>query len=464
MARTKAEGGTGSLRKFRFTRESLDAVTCPPGKSQALYWDTDEPGLGLRVTSNGARSFIFESKLGRQTVRVTIGPASMPIRAAKDKMGKPVTTGANTEAARLAGLFSQGIDPRVEKAAIIAKQAEERGAAKVERQRLEVTALQAWDDYCEERRPRWSERHHADHLSFASAGGAKRKRAKVLTEPGPLRALLVQPLAQIDPVAVHTWLTREVRNRPARARLGFALLRAFLNWCAENPVYERIVNADVCKSKRLREKLGKPARKGDSLQQEQLAVWFSEVRRSGNPLTAAYLQALLLTGARREELLSLQWADVDFRWKSMRIKDKVSGERIIPLTPYVAQILGFLPRREGNPWVFSSTAAKNGRLQDPRIHHNRALAAAGLPHITLHGLRRSFGTLSEWVECPVGVVAQIQGHKPSATAEKHYRVRPLDLLRMWHVRIEGWILGKAGIQQPAEDEKPAGLRIVSAAA
>lgn len=61
-----------------------------------------------------------------------------------------------------------------------------------------------------------------------------------------------------------------------------------------------------------------------------------------------------------------------------------------------------------------------------------------------------FGTLAEWVECPVGVVAQIQGHKPSATAEKHYRRRPLDLLRMWHVKIEGWILEQAGIEQPGE--------------
>ena len=40
------------------------------------------------------------------------------------------------------------------------------------------------------------------------------------------------------------------------------------------------------------------------------------------------------------------------------------------------------------------------------------------------------GTLCEWVEMPAGVVAQIQGHRPSATAEKHYRRRPLDLLRM----------------------------------
>ena len=46
---------------------------------------------------------------------------------------------------------------------------------------------------------------------------------------------------------------------------------------------------------------------------------------------------------------------------------------------------------------------------------------------------------------PAGVVAQIQGHKPSALAEKHYRRRPLDLLRQWHSRIEAWMLEQAGI-------------------
>jgi len=67
--------------------------------------------------------------------------------------------------------------------------------------------------------------------------------------------------------------------------------------------------------------------------------------------------------------------------------------------------------------------------------------------------------LVEWVECPAGIAAQIMGHKPSATAEKHYRRRPLDLLRMWHTKIEGWILEQAGVEQPSVDSIQ--LKIVS---
>lgn len=90
-----------------------------------------------------------------------------------------------------------------------------------------------------------------------------------------------------------------------------------------------------------------------------------------------------------------------------------------------------------------------------------ARVALGLPALSLHGLRRSFGTLAEWCEVPAGVVAQIMGHKPSAIAEKHYRRRSLDLLRMWHVKIEAWILEEAGIKQPKPEQAAKRLRVVA---
>lgn len=138
----------------------------------------------------------------------------------------------------------------------------------------------------------------------------------------------------------------------------------------------------------------------------------------------------------------------------MTIKDKVEDFRIIPLTPYVSQLLAMLPHR--NEWVFSSLTVANGRLTDPSIAHRKACAIAGL-EVTLHGLRRSFTSLCEWVEMPAGIAAQIQGHAQQGVREQNYIRRPLDLLRMWHVKIEAWILEQAGIEFiPAQ----AGLRIV----
>jgi hypothetical protein len=54
--------------------------------------------------------------------------------------------------------------------------------------------------------------------------------------------------------------------------------------------------------------------------------------------------------------------------------------------------------------------------------------------------------LAEWVEMLIGIVAQIEGRKPSAIAEKRYRRRPLDLLRLWHTKLEAWIFEQAGIE------------------
>ena len=91
-----------------------------------------------------------------------------------------------------------------------------------------------------------------------------------------------------------------------------------------------------------------------------------------------------------------------------------------------------------------ATMSSTGRLTDPSIAHRKACTVAGL-EVTLHGLRRSFASLCEWIEMPAGIAAQIQGHAPQGVREQNYIRRPLDLLRMWHVKIEAWILNEAGI-------------------
>ena len=121
----------------------------------------------------------------------------------------------------------------------------------------------------------------------------------------------------------------------------------------------------------------------------------------------------------------------------------------------MSHLLAALPRR--NEFVFSGAA---GAMSKPHKPHSIACAVAGIDGLTLHGLRRSFKSLTEWLEIPAGVVAQIMGHKPSATAEKHYTVRPLDLLRVHHEKIEAWILEQAGIVFDAK-AAPGALRVVT---
>lgn len=434
-----------------FTAERVAGFKCKPGKQQSIYWDGKTPALGLRVTAAGAKSYIFETALHGKTIRITIGdPRTWKIGDAQG------------EATRLKTMTDQGIDPRQVKADGIAAKEAQAAAQAMQDTRESVTLGMAWDEYLAARKPFWGERHYADHLDVMHLGGEKRTRSHKLTEPGALASLASVRLVDLTSERVTEWAKLEGEKRPGRARLANRLLKAFLSWCAEHTTYKSIVTSNAAKNKSAREQLGKPKALDDVLQREQLKAWFDAVKQIGNPVISAYLQALLLTGARPNELTAVRWTDVDFQWNSLTIRDKVEGQRVIPLTPYLGQLLNGLPRRkltitqiggkpEGeskdipNSFVFSSTTSASGHLIDPHDAHNQACAVAGLS-MTLYGLRRSFATLCEWIEMPTGIAAQIQGHKPSGVREKHYIRRPLDLLRVWHVKIEEWILEQAGIK------------------
>lgn len=413
------------------------------GRTAAFLWDAGAPGLGLRLTPAGTRSYIYQGKLRGQVIRLTIGsPDTWDLSKAR------------AEAVRLRMLIDQGLDPRQVKAdALAAAQAERdaRSAARdealavvrAEALRHSVTLRMAWADYVSERTPFWGERHAAEHAKMIDIGGRPRTRStRSTTIAAPLAFFTDLPLAKLNPSLIEEWATREAATRPARARLAWRMLKAFLTWCTTHPTYSALVDPMAASGRRVRERIGKDAVKNDVLQREQLPDWFAAVARLGNQTVASYLQCLLLSGARREELARLRWCDVDFRWKSLTIRDKVEGTRTVPLPPYMERLIDCLPRT--NQWVFASATAASGRLADPTKAHKNACSAAGLS-LSLHGLRRSFATLSEWIEMPEGVAADIQGHKPQGVREKNYIRRPLDLLRLWHVRIEAWILAQANL-------------------
>lgn len=453
------------MAKVNFTAKRVQEHTCPDGKAQAFIWDAVSPGLGLRATANGAKAYIFQGKIHGQTVRVTIGdPRSWTIEKAQEK------------ARSLQTLIDDGKDPRE----VIAETRAAHEAKQAAARRKDVTLGDAWTAYIAARRGKWSERHYQDHVRLADRGDREWKRGKTIA--APLAALLDDRLSDLTRERVAEWLEKEAESRPTSAALSFRLLRAFARWCEDQASYKGLVSLDAFSSRISREHVPKPKTKDDCLQREQLPAWFAAVRGISNPIISAYLQGLLITGARREELGGMRWDDVDFQWGSLTIRDKVEGERTIPLPPYLASLLLDLKRRndtppnveklremrargekwEPSPWVFSSATSANGRLAEPRNAHSKALIAAGLPHVSLHGLRRSFGTLCEWVEMPSGISAQIMGHKPSALAEKHYRRRPLDLLRAWHTKIEAWLLNQAGIKFAPKQAKPE-LHVITAA-
>jgi integrase len=431
------------MARVKFTSGTIDGAVCEMGKSAQFTWDSVAPGLGLRVTPAGTKRYIFQAKVKnqREVVRVKIGD-----------VGNWTIEAARAEARRLKVLMDGGHDPRqVEADGLAAKQAvrdAQKAAAdakKLQEHRDSVKLGDIWPLYVTDRTPQWSALHLRDHLRIIQAGGIQRTRSPKLTEPGPLASLAGVRLVDLTAERIEQWAKVEAAIRPTRARLALRLLKACLFWCTAHADYAGTINANGALSKKARESLGKPkTKKYDLLAREQLSAWFAAVRQIGNPVISAYLQTLLLTGARREELACLKFEDVDFQWNSIKLADKVEDFRMVPLTPYVKHLLQALPRRDGG-WVFSSPTAKSGHVTEPSIAHRKACVIAGLD-VSLHGLRRSFATLSEWTETPAGIAAQIQGHQPQGVRENNYIFRPLDLLRMWHIKIEAWILEQAGIE------------------
>lgn len=429
--------------RVRLTAGRIESFTCPPGKSQAFLWDTEAPTLALRATPTGRKTYVFESRLNGATLRINIGTLAATLDQAR------------TKAKALAVMVDSGIDPReVER-----QQLADKAAAEVAATAQALTVGDVWPLYLEQGRPKrrdaWKPGYRADLEAMATPGGVKKKRGKGLTRPGPLFPLLALPLGAVNEDTLKSWFDREARASKHQAARALMMFRGFLRWCSARPEYRKLTDRDAGRAAAIVESLPSNTRRTDALEAAQVPGWWAGVEQLSNRTASVYLRALLLTGARREELAALKWAEVDFQWCKLTIADKVEATRTIPLSPYLAQLLATLPRT--NEFVFASTG-KAGRIADTRASHAKALQSASIEGLTIHGLRRSFSLLGEAAGAPAGAIAQVMGHKPSATAEG-YRPRSVDALRPFLELIEAHILALAGVQFDPKAE-PGKLRAV----
>ncbi|PIZ23137.1 MAG: integrase [Comamonadaceae bacterium CG_4_9_14_0_8_um_filter_57_21] len=453
MARPKKTDTPDTAQAVELTAGLIERLTCRTDiKAQAFLRDTKAPGLRVRVTNTGLKAFVFEAKLNRQTIRRTIGDArAWTIEAAR------------VEANRLRVTLDAGTDPReverqqqADKAAAIAA-----AAAQVEADKVHaVTVGDIWPRYLAEGKPKrkdaWKPGYRASLDVMAAPGGIKKVRGQGVTRPGPIYPLMALALGDVTEDALQVWFEREALAGKHQAARALMMFRGFLRWCAARPEYRKLIDRDAGKAPAILENLPSNTKRTDAIEAAQLPGWWQGVEQLNNRTASVYLKALVLTGARKEELAGLTWAHVDFQWRKLTIADKVEQTRTIPLTPYLAQLLATLPRI--NAFVFASSS-KAGRISDTRSSHAKALQSAGIDGLTIHGLRRSFSLLGESAGAPAGAIAQVMGHKPSATAEG-YRPRSVDALRPYLEKIEAHILEQAGVQFDAKAE-PGKLRVVA---
>ena len=264
-------------------------------------------------------------------------------------------------------------------------------------------------------------------------------------------------LVDVNEDTLKVWHDREAKAGKHQAARALMMFRGFMRWCSTKPTYRALIDREAGRAAAILDTLPSTSgsKRKDALEAAQVAGWWAGTEQLSNRTASVYLRALLLTGARREEMAALTWANVDFQWRKLTLADKVDTTRVIPLSPYMAQMLATLPRK--GEFVFAS-AAKSGRIADARSSHQKVLQSAAVEHLTLHGLRRSFSLLGEAAGAPAGAIAQVMGHKPSATAEG-YRPRSVDALRPFLAQIEAHILHLAAVPLVA-DLEPGKLRAV----
>ena len=96
---------------------------------------------------------------------------------------------------------------------------------------------------------------------------------------------------------------------------------------------------------------------------ERLGAVLDELASAGRTWASACtaLRLLMLTGCRRNEILTLRWEDVDLEHDELRLRQAKTGARAVPLSPAAREILAALPRTPRNPWVIP------GRVRGTRL-------------------------------------------------------------------------------------------------
>ncbi|WP_051534681.1 Arm DNA-binding domain-containing protein [Deefgea rivuli] len=296
------------MARIKLTTGRIQDFQLEEGKQQSYLYDTESRGLAVRAT-RGSKSFIFERRVNGKTMRVTLGAVNdITIEDARSK------------ADALIAQVAEKVDPRIEKA-----QADAAAALQAEKDRIELAKLKAeqaeqnqltelqkttlgdvWPVYIAARKHRWSDLSLRDHLRAVQLAGEPHRRTKGETVAAPLVSLLDCRLIDLNADKIKAWLDTETVTRPSSAARCFRLLRGCLNWCGEDgSPYIGLAPVDAHSAKRVREAVPSNGTKSDCLQKEMLPAWFAAVKMQSNVVVSAYLQTLLLTGARTSRMYAL---------------------------------------------------------------------------------------------------------------------------------------------------------------
>jgi integrase len=361
--------------RAKITKRLLDSLQ-PPASGEVKVWDTELRGFVVRVRASGRRWFAVEWMRERRTRRLSLGEHG------------PVTVDQARDRARdLLGRVAHGEDPATARA-------EEKSAP---------TFADLARRYLEE---------HA---------GPKKKPASIEADKRMLRLYVLPALRRRKVAAVGlkevSDLHHSLREKPVQANRVLALVSKMLNLAETWGL--RPLHSNPCpRIARYRESKRERFLSGAELRRLGEALSAVERDRSEDPAAVLAVRLLLLTGARRDEILDLRWEDVDLETGTLNLPDSKTGKKSIPLGPAAAEVLAAAPRLEGSRYVIPGRR-QAGRFVGLQRPWARIRERAGLEGVRLHDLRHSFASVGVAANLGLPVLGAILGHRHPATTARY---------------------------------------------
>lgn len=152
---------------------------------------------------------------------------------------------------------------------------------------------------------------------------------------------------------------------------------------------------------------------------EEAQRLYASLCQSESPMLAYIVPMLILTGARKREVLDARWEDFDLVRCLWRIPITKSGKaRHVPLSDGAVQLLSTVPRKEDCPWAFANP--KTGKPFVSIFYSwDTARKRAGLAEVRIHDLRHSFASLLVNAGRTLYEVQHILGHTQVKTTQRY---------------------------------------------
>jgi integrase len=152
------------------------------------------------------------------------------------------------------------------------------------------------------------------------------------------------------------------------------------------------------------------------------------IQTSPNPQLKYIVALLLLTGARKRELLDAKFSDIDVERRTWRVPLSKSGRtRYIPLSAAALSVLAQVPRFDGCPYVLPNVDTKKP-FHSVFFSWNTARKKAGLPDVRLHDLRHSFASNLINAGHDIFLVGRALGHRLVKSTARYSHLSQTTLL------------------------------------